>query len=146
MTQTLEPIQDVNPRTGIGKEYLKTFGPLNLYLRAVFGTSTTARIKKFAVDNLVKFRHKFRRYEEWFSSQEFQDVVTEHNRPHVQRLDQIVGELNALVENGQIVDTADSGRALPLFNEAMRIVLGREDFDYRAICQKGESEINAYFW
>ncbi|MBS3083574.1 hypothetical protein J4423_02110 [Candidatus Pacearchaeota archaeon] len=146
MTPTLEPIKDVNPKTGIGKDYLKTFGPLNLYLRSVFGTSTTTRIRKFAGDNLARFKHKFRKYEEWFPENEFEGVVTDQNRLHVRRLDEIVDGLNGLVTEGQILDTSENGRALPLFNEAMRIILGSKDFDYRAICQKGESEINRYFW
>ena len=146
MTQTLEPIKDVNPQTGIGKDYLKTFGPLNLYLRSVFGTSTTPRIRRFAADNLARFKHRFRSYEEWFPESEFESVVTEMNRAHVEKLDKIAVELNGLVADGQILDTGESGRALPLFNEAMRIILGREDFDYRAICQRGEAEINRYFW
>lgn len=122
----LKEVEEVLPTTGLSRDYIKVFGPLNLHLRSIYGTSNP-RIQGFARSNLVeRGGYRFYKYTEWFDPKKYKNVVTEKNRGAVERLDAIVGELNELVGNIGIIVSAqdDNPASLRLFDEAMRLVLG----------------------
>ena len=134
----MKQIEDISP-TGIGKDYIKALGPLNFYLRSVYEKHTTQKIKVFSKKNLLNF--SFRRYEEWFPSEEFENAVTQKNKKTIEELNKIIDELNLLVKKRDIVlksENDENYQALKLFNEAMILILGTKGFDFKSICEKGD--------
>ena len=133
----MKKVEDISP-TGVSKDYIKAFGPLNFYLRSIYEKHTTQKIKVFSRKNLLNFR--FRRYEEWFDPEEYEDIITDKNEETIKRINEIVDELNSLVKRGDIVlksENQEDYRALGLFNEAIMIILGKQSFNFKEICEKG---------
>ncbi len=145
----MEELPNFNSKTGISKEYVKAFGRLNMYFRSIYGKTTTPRIKKFAYDNIIRFPYRVKIYTEWFKPEDFGNVVNEQNKEAVQKLEKIAQELNMLLEKEKILEGSEkteSYRPLILFNQAMETILGVSNFDFKQICELGDSEINKYFW
>lgn len=134
----MKRIEEISP-TGVGKDYIKALGPLNFYLRSVYEKHTTEKIKVFSKKNLLNFR--FRRYEEWFPPEEFENAITKKNKEIIEKLNKIIDELNLLVKERNIVLKSENQKnyqALRLFNEAMTLILGVKEFDFKTICEKGD--------
>lgn len=141
----MEEIANITPR-GLGEDYRKSFGPLNLFLRSIYAETETKRIRKFAEERFTRQKYHFYKYTDWFPEGEFADVVNDKNRESIQQLDSIVARLNDLVDNGKLTELPTNGsqhEALQLYNEAMRLIMGWENFDFKKVLEKGE--INKYF-
>ena len=141
--QMTEEVPDVLS-TGLSKEYVKAYGRLNLWLRSIYEGRTTVRIKEFAKKNLLNYT--FKTYQQWFREDRFVNVVNDVNRDAIRRLDEIVNELNSLVKSGDIISLPKDDaphKPTELFNEAMSLIMGNKNFNFKKICEMGE--VTGYF-
>ena len=121
--------------TGISRDYIRSFGPLNLFFRSVYDQFTPSRIKHFARSNLQK--HYFYKYTEWFDPSTYREVITEKNSLGVSQLDEIVDELNGFVKEKKIEVVSENPqdyRTLQLFDNAMGIIFGKFFYD-KSMCK-----------
>ncbi len=124
--------------TGLSKEYVKAFGRLNLWLRSLYEGRTTVRIKEFAKKNLLNYT--FKTYRQWFREDRFVNVVNDVNRNAIKKLDEIVNELNGMVKSGEVISLPNNTalhKPTELFNEAMSLIMGNKNFDFKKICEEG---------
>lgn len=78
---------------GLGQNYKKAFSAIHYYLECITEGSN-ARTKYLAKRSFL--HRKILKYEEYYPSSEYENVITEINSDHIEKLNQLVDKLNFL--------------------------------------------------
>jgi len=123
-----QSVPQLNAETGLSSDYGNQFVGLMAQSESLSGEKFRDWLKElFASKGRIA-----ERYEERFSSDRYDHVVTERNREAIARLDQIAQELNDDYAAGTL--TAENVKRRSL--EGMRLVLGEKKFTERFVPEK----------
>ena len=113
----MKQIPNILENTGISRDYLIAWGSIDNYIRRIEKKEELRWIK---LATNAYFNRPILKYEEYFNSKEYEQIITNKNRERVKTLDELVENINKMRENGQ----KDYETLFGLWKKANGIIFG----------------------
>ena len=104
-------------KAGISSDYIRAFGTVDNCVRRVENKEGHRLIK---LASRAFLGRKILKYSEYFSEDEYGSVVNDRNRDVIEKLDELVQELNHIRDVGEV----DQERLAELWSEAKSTIYG----------------------
>lgn len=113
-----KPVPNLSPVTGVSYDYRIAFGSLSNYLEKI-RDNDTPRTRHMA---RRAFLHRaIPRYEEYFDSATYRDVITDRNRVTVSQINAIIDTINELRK----ASVTNYDRLHPIEQELLSLISGK---------------------
>lgn len=130
----MKRIGNIVPESGLSMDYMLALGPVSHYLERVEQMHDQGLPQRWLhlAERTLSMKPVLK-YEQFFGSEEYGEVVTEANREVVKHLDELVGEINSLWEPEEACakmrarDSPECAKMRAIYRKAEALVYGRKE-------------------